>query len=192
MNYADEIKSRVTARELFQFYGFEINRGGFCKSPFASNDKTPSLKVYDGGRGWHDFSSGKGGDIIDFVREYFNLSFADAQKKINDELRLGLRIGEPLTPAQQIEADRKAAERRRAQHEREMAFQRVLTAYHAALDRWIGLDIMKRENAPKGPSEPFRDEYAYAVKHIDAAGYELDRATDKLRGFEKGESNAGM
>lgn len=185
-NYADEIKRAVPAPKLFRFYGFEINSGGFCKSPFAANDKTPSLKVYDGTRGWHDFSSGKGGDIIDFVREYFSLSFSDAQKKINDDLRLGFPIGEKLTPAQQREADRKAAQRKREQIEREMAAKRVLTAYHAALDRWVSLDIMKRENAPKSPSEPFSEEYAYAIKHIDAAAYELDRATDRLREFERG------
>lgn len=183
-NYADEIKRAVPARELFEFYGFEINRAGFCRSPFAANDKTPSLKVYDGGRGWHDFSSGKGGDIIAFVMEYFSLPFMEACKKINDDMRLGLPIGEKLTLSQQKEADRKAAQRKREQIEREMAQKRVLTAYHAALDRWISLDIMKRENAPKSLSEPFSEEYVYAVKHIDAAAYELDRATDALRAFE--------
>lgn len=187
INYADEIKRAVPARELFEFYGFEINRAGFCHSPFAANDKTPSLKVYDGGRGWHDFSSGKGGDIIAFVREYFGLTFMEACKKINDDMRLDLPIGENLTLRQQREADRKAAQRKREQIEREMAVKRVLTAYHAALDRWVSLDIMKRENAPKSPSEPFGEEYAYAVKHIDAAAYELDRATEKLREFERGE-----
>lgn len=188
-NYADEIKRAVPATELFPFYGFEVNRAGFCKSPFAANDKTPSLKVYGGTRGWHDFSSGKGGDVIDFVREYFGLTFLEAQKKISDDMRLGFPIGEKLSREQQIEADRKAAERRQQQKEREMAFQRVLTAYHAALDRWVYLDILKRENAPKSPSEPFNGAYVYACKRIDEAGYELDKATEKLREFERGENN---
>ena len=186
-NYADEIKRAVPARELFEFYGFETNRAGFGHIPFAANDKTPSLKVYDGDRGWHDFSSGKGGDIIAFVQEYFGLSFMEACKKINDDMRLGLPLGEKLTLAQVREADRKAAQRKREQIEREMAAKRVLTAYHAALDRWVSLDIMKRENTPKSPSEPFNEEYAYAVKHIDEAAYELDRATEKLREFERRE-----
>lgn len=186
INYADEIKRAVPARELFEHYGFEINRAGFCHSPFAANDKTPSLKVYDGDRGWHDFSSGKGGDIIAFVREYFNLSFMDACKKLNADFNLHLPLGEKLTLAQMREADRKAAQRKREQIEREIAQKRVLTAYHAALDRWVSLDIMKRENAPKSPSEPFSEEYAYACKHIDEAGYELDCATEKLREFERG------
>jgi DNA primase len=184
VNYADEIKRAVPARELFEHYGFEINRAGFCHSPFAANDKTPSLKVYDGDRGWHDFSSGKGGDIIAFVQEYFNLSFMDACKKINADFDLHLPLGEKLTLAQQREADRKAAQRKREQIEREMAQKRVLTAYHAAYDRWVSLDIMKRENAPQSPSEPFNERYAYAVKRIDEAGYELDKATDALRRFE--------
>ena len=184
VNYADEIKRAVPARELFEHYGFEINRAGFCHSPFAANDKTPSLKVYDGDRGWHDFSSGKGGDIIAFVQEYFNLSFMDACKKLNADFNLHLPLGEKLTLAQMREADRKAAQRKREQIEHEMAAKRVLTAYHAALDRWVSLDIMKRENAPKSQSEPFNEEYDYACKHIDTAGYELDRATDALRAFE--------
>lgn len=184
INYADEIKRAVTARELFEFYGFEINRAGFCRSPFATNDKTPSLKVYGGARGWHDFSSGKGGDVIAFVREYFGLSFLDAQKKINDDFRLGFPIGEKLTTAQQREADRKAAERRKAQKEREAAYNRVLTAYHDALDKWIELDIMRRETAPKSPSEPISPNYLYAINHIDAAGYELDLASEALWQFK--------
>ena len=187
INYADEIKRAVPATEMFPFYGFEVNRAGFCKSPFASNDKTPSLKFYDGTRGWHDFSSGKGGDVIDFVREYFGLTFLEAQKKIDQDFRLCLGVGEPLTRAQQIEADRKAAERRRQQREREMAFQSVLTAYHATLDRWVYLDILKRENAPKSPSEPFNERYVYACKNIDAAACELDTAMNKLYEFGKGD-----
>jgi hypothetical protein len=108
----------------------------------------------------------------------------DACKKLNADFNLHLPLGEKLTLAQMREADRKAAQCKREQIEREMAQKRVLTAYNAALDRWVSLDIMKRENAPKSPSEPFNEEYAYAVKHIDAAAYELDRATDVLRAFE--------
>ncbi len=183
VNYADDIKRAVPATELFPFYGFSINRGGFACCPLHG-EKTASLKVYDGIRGWHCFGCGQGGSVIDFVMRYFGLNFLDAQKKINDDFRLGLPIGEKLTRDQQLEADRKAAERKRQQREREMAYKRVLTAYHAALDRWVSLDIMKRENAPKSPSEPYNEEYVYAVKRIAEAGYELDKATDALRAFE--------
>lgn len=44
MNYADEIKQRLPAREMFEFYGFPVNRGGFACCPFHG-EKTPSCKV---------------------------------------------------------------------------------------------------------------------------------------------------
>ena len=185
VNFAYEIKTAVSAIELFQFYGFEVNRRGFCKSPFSSNDKTPSLKVYGWTRGWHDFSSGKGGDVIDFVREYFGLGFVDAQKKINDDFRLGLPIGEILSREQQLEADRKIAERRRQQQEREKAYNRLLKTYNAALDRWVYLDKLMRENEPKTPSELLiNGKYAYAIKNIDEALCALEVATARLNTFE--------
>lgn len=182
-NYADEIKRAVPMREVAAMYGFEADRTGNICCPFHADSK-PSMHIYDGTRGWWCFVCNEGGDVIDFTRRYFNLSFRDACKKLNCDFGLRLPIGEKLSREQQIEADRKAAERWRQQKEREMSFQRVLTAYHAALDRWIGLDIMKRENAPKSPAEPLNAEYVYAVKRIDEAGYELDRATDALRSFE--------
>lgn len=183
VNYADEIKRAVPMREVAAMYGFEADRSGNIRCPFH-NDTKPSMHIYDGTRGWWCFVCNEGGDVIDFTRRYFNLSFRDACKKLNCDFGLRLPIGEKLSREQQIEADRKAAERRRQQKEREMAYKRVLTAYHAALDRWVYLDILKRENAPKIPSEPFNDKYAYAVKRIDEAAYELDRATDALRAFE--------
>jgi hypothetical protein len=112
MTYSDEIKSRLTAREVFEFYGFSVNRGGFCLSPF-SGEKTPSCKVYDGTRGWYDFSSNRGGDIIDFVRLYFGLPFPTACEKLNVDFQLGLPIGKQHSRQEQIAAQRKAEEQRR-------------------------------------------------------------------------------
>lgn len=183
VNYADEIKRSVPMREVAAMYGFEADRTGNIRCPFH-NDKNPSMHIYDGTRGYWCFVCNEGGDVIDFTRRYFNLSFMDACKKLNADFNLHLPLGEKLTLAQMREADRKAAQRKREQIEREMAQKHVLTAYHAALDRWVSLDIMKRENAPKSTEEPFSEEYAYACKHIDAAAYELDRATDALRAFE--------
>lgn len=184
INFATEINQAVTALELFRFYGFEVNTAGFCRSPFADNDNTPSLKVYGGTRGWHDFSSGKGGDVIDFVREYFGLSFTEAQKKINADFALGLPIGERLTQEEQAEADRKSAERRRQQEQRQMHLTRLMMDYNMAYDRWVYLDTLRRKNKPTSPERPISDEYAYAVKNIDRAGYELDVAEIKLKAFE--------
>ena len=147
-NYADEIKDRVSAKELFEFYGFHINRAGFCLSPF-SREKTPSLKVYKGDKGWHCFSTGKGGDVIDFVQEYFNLSFKDAMAKLNEDFHLGLPIGEKRTPRQQIEEAAKAYRARQVKDEKEKALEAAKSAYWEAYDRWLGISIILERLHPK-------------------------------------------
>lgn len=190
ISYTDQIKAAVTAREVFEHYGFEINRAGFCRSPFAANDKTPSLKVYDGDRGWHDFSSGKGGDIIDFVREYFNLSFPDAQKKLNEDFRLGLPIGERLTPQKQREAERAARERQREVAERKQARERLQRAYDHALDWWVYLDRLRQENAPLRNDGGFCADYAYALRKLPEAEYRLSCAEIAQYKFDHPEENA--
>lgn len=184
ISYTDQIKAAVTAREVFEHYGFEINRAGFCRSPFAENDKTPSLKVYDGDRGWHDFSSGKGGDVISFVQEYFNLSFQDAVKKLNDDLRLGFPIGERLTPDKQREAERAAQERQRKALQEKQTRKRLEAEYNAALDWWVYLDKVKRDN------DPFSAEWCYAVKKLETANYRLTCAEIELYKFEHRDKKA--
>ena len=183
MNYADEIKRRVTARELFQFYGFEINRGGFCKSPFSSNDKTPSLKVYDGGRGWHDFSSGNGGSVIDFVMQYFGLNFQDAIAKINTDFSLGLPIGERISLRQRREMERQQRERQEERAREQMEREQLDGEYWAAFDLWKKYDTNKREYAPKSPDEEFNPLFVEAVKNIDRADYDLFIAEMRLKDY---------
>ena len=183
VNYADEIKRRVTARELFQFYGFEINRGGFCKSPFSSNDKTPSLKVYDGGRGWHDFSSGNGGSVIDFVMQYFGLNFQDAIAKINTDFSLGLPIGERISLRQRREMERQQRERQEERAREQMEREQLDGEYWAAFDLWKKYDTNKREYAPKSPDEEFNPLFVEAVKNIDRADYDLFIAEMRLKDY---------
>lgn len=187
MNYADEIKSRLTAREVFEFYGFSVNRGGFCLSPF-SGEKTPSCKVYDGQRGWYDFSSNRGGDIVDFVRLYFGLSFPAACEKLNVDFQLGLPIGKQHSRQEQIEAQRKAEERKKAIADRQKRAESLQKAYDDALTEWKKLDNVKRNGAPKSPEEGFSSAFAYALRNIDGAAYRLEEAQTELFRFQKEKS----
>lgn len=188
-NYADEIKRAVPATELFPFYGFAINRGGFVCCPLHG-EKTASLKVYPGNKGWKCFGCGAGSSVIDFVMQYFNLSFLDAQKKINEDFRLGLPIGERLTPDQRREAERAAKNRQKAAQERQETRKRLQTAYNRALDWWVYLDTVRRENAPRGISDGFCAEYAWAVKKLPVAEYRLSCAEIALYKFNHPENNS--
>ena len=55
-------------------------------SPFAK-EKTPSFFVNDDKGFWHDFSSGKHGDLIGFLQETERLSFPEAVERLAAEGR---------------------------------------------------------------------------------------------------------
>lgn len=143
MDCAKEIRVRVPASELLSFYGMKIDRAGFCNCPFHQGDKTGSLKVYSGSRGWHCFGCGAGSSVIDFVMLYFGLTFMDAQRKINEDFRLRLPLDRDLSDQEKIEAAQKAREQKEQAREWEKkrialqdAVDRALTAY-VLLDKWL-------------------------------------------------------
>ena len=90
MGMSDEIKAMVTMEDVCRHYGLDIGRGGFMRCPFHSGDRTASLKIYPGDRGWHCFGCHKGGSVINFVMELFNLNFKQAILRINQDFNLGL------------------------------------------------------------------------------------------------------
>ncbi len=114
------IREVLPMREVAEQYGFEVNRAGFMPCPFHSGDDTPSLKIYNGSRGWHCFGCGSGGDPVDFVRRLFSLDVRAAMVRIDTDFGLGLfnekadpealrRIrAERARKAQELEAFREA------------------------------------------------------------------------------------
>lgn len=128
---ADAIKSNIDAKTAAERYGFETNRAGFICCPFH-NEKTPSLKLYSGDRGFSCFGCGTHGSVIDFVERVFNLSFMAACRKLNDDFCLSIPIDRPPT-----ERERKAAriaeaarkEKRKKVDEAEMKYWDTLSAY---------------------------------------------------------------
>ena len=182
MNYADEIKTRLTASEVFQYYGFHPNRAGFVCCPLHG-EKTPSLKIYDDGRGWVCFGCHKGGDVINFVRELFGLSYKEAVAKINEDFFLGLDIGQRRSGRQRLEDARKSYERKKQFEEREKERKRLNDEYWSAFDRWKLFDDNRRKYAPKSCDEEFHPLFVEAVQNINIAEFELELAESRLGGY---------
>ena len=82
-------------------YGCEPNRAGFAKCPFHSNgnERTGSMKIYQGERGWHCFSCHAGGSVIDFTMALFKLDFRAACARLNADFHLGLDLSAPVDTA---------------------------------------------------------------------------------------------
>ena len=75
----DEIKSRIAIEDLASEY-LELKRTGRnfkALSPWT-NERTPSFIVSPEKQIWHDFSSGKGGDIFGFIMEVEGKTFREA------------------------------------------------------------------------------------------------------------------
>lgn len=108
----EEVKDRLTMQEVAQHYGFTPNQSGFVKCPFHTGDRTASLKVYPGGRGFHCFGCNRGGSVIDFAAELFGLTPLDAVRQLDRDFSLNLPLDRQQTPAERREAEQ-AAQRRR-------------------------------------------------------------------------------
>lgn len=159
-------------------YGVTVNKAGFARCPFHA-EKTGSFKANK--HHGHCFGCGWHGDVLDFTGKLFNLSFMDTLKKLNDDFRLGLPIGEELSEEARKEANRAAYQRRKEQERKKQRHDELLQSYHSALDEWIRLDTVIRNEAPQTPFDGFSEAYVDAVKRIDRVGYAVDVAEMKLR-----------
>ena len=158
-------------RQVVEFYGFEVNRGGFISCLFHSGDNSPSLKIYPGNRGFHCFGCGAHGDVIKFVMMLFNLSFAQAVIRLSSDFGLG------LTPTR--ETPKEARERIRAREEAAKAKQREEARYlKKAQEHCYWWNVAKehaptRENMDK-PDFEFDDLYVKALHRLPSLEYWLD------------------
>jgi DNA primase len=79
MDATEEIKSRLNIEDVISEY-VQLKRAGRNwrgLSPFG-NERTPSFMVSPEKQIWHDFSSGKGGNMFSFVMEMEGLDFKGA------------------------------------------------------------------------------------------------------------------
>lgn len=76
MDAVSEVKARLSVEDVVSEYVRLKRTGRNFKglSPF-NNEKTPSFVVSPEKQIWHDFSSGKGGDMFTFVQEMEGLDF---------------------------------------------------------------------------------------------------------------------
>ena len=188
MDYAREIKSRLTMPEMMLHYGFELDRAGFCKCPLHS-EKSGSFKAYPGDRGFSCFGCGAHGSVIDFVMLYFGLSFKDALVKINEDFSIGLPIGEKLDRRKQLEMNKSAFERKRKIEAEKKRREQIENDYWAAFDEWKRLDDNRRNYAPKSPTDPIHPLFVEALKNIDGAEYNLSCAEIARYEYEKRNSH---
>lgn len=151
---AESITDRLTMDDVARRYGFEPTRSGFIRCPFHKGDKTASLKLYPGNRGWCCFGCHKGGTVINFVMELFGINFKQAVLRINTDFGLGLNVGGPVDLAEES----KYLQQRQAE-------QRELDAYREEYHKRCVLHRAYWEALKQGETAPL---YCEALRNIDA------------------------
>lgn len=128
---AEEIKARLSMRQVAVQYGFVLDRANCIICPFHADTK-PSLRIYaEPGKGFYCYSCNAGGSVIDFVMRLFHLNYKQALMRINADFGYsGIPTDhEGLT---RIRRERETAKRVEAQRQ---AVMNELAAEHCRLHR---------------------------------------------------------
>lgn len=179
MNYAVEIKQRLDTKQVLEYYGFKPNRAGFICCPFHS-EKTASMKIYEGDKGYHCFGCGASGDVIKFVQQYFGIGFKDAIQKLNDDFVLNLPLGERITKQKRLEISKQAFERNKVIKEQEEKEKAVKDEYFEALGEYRRLEKQKKDYAPKNHFEDLHPLFIEALQKLAQANERLTEAEMRL------------
>ena len=185
MNYANEIKSRLTMPQILEYYGFTINRAKRIPCPLHNGtDANCGVKEHY----IHCFVCGESADAIKFVMRYFGLDFNSAIVKLNEDFSIGLPIGQKIDRRKQLEMNRQAFIRNRETNARKAEQERLEKDYWKAFDEWKRLDDNKRNYAPKTPTEPLHPIFVEALQNISGAEYRLECAEIARYEYEKRDS----
>ena len=183
MSFAQEIKDSLTTREVFEFYGLKPNSKGFVCCPFHK-EKTPSMKIYEGKRGYYCFGCGASGDVITFIKDFFNISFNDALSKLNQDFSLGFPLGQKIDRRKRLDFARKSFERKRELNNQKKEYQVLKDKYWSAYDLWLKFDQNKIKYAPKREDENFHPLFVEAVHGIGMALHKLEEVEMELYEYE--------
>lgn len=175
----EEVRSRLNIEDVVSEY-VQLKRAGRNfkgLSPFTS-EKTPSFVVSPDKHIWHDFSSGKGGDVFSFVMEVEGIDFRETLE------RLARKAGVDLSQYNSRESGETAKRKKRLLEANELAaryYQQALLRNQHALEY-----VFKIRGLSKEIVQEFRIGYA------PSDGNALVSALEK-RGFSKKEiADAGL
>ena len=152
-SFIDELKQRLRPSDVIG-RSVKLKRQGrewAGLSPFTK-EKSPSFFVNDDKGFFHDFSSGKHGDIISFLQETQRLSFMEAVERLAAEAGMALPAPDP-----------KAARREEARKGLEHWLEEAARWFESQLRRPVGQsarDYLARRGLPEDQWARFRLGYA--------------------------------
>jgi DNA primase len=168
-SFLDEIRARLPVSEVVRRRVKLQKSGREWKglSPFNA-EKTPSFFVNDQKMAWFDFSSGKNGNIFDFVIATEGLSFPEAVERLAGDAGLPL----PVMTHETEEQEKKRASLHEVLEQAALFFEAGLQgragqkARTYLSDRSVGPDVQRQFRLGYAPAEKYALRDALAAKGI--------------------------
>src|SRR5579863_2667429 len=170
-SFLEELKARLPVSDVVRRKVKLMKAGREWRglSPFTS-EKTPSFFVNDHKMAWFDFSSGRNGNIFDFLMATEGLSFPEAVERLAAEAGLALPKASPEAEAQ----DKRRASLQEVLEwaarffESELMHERGAKARAYLAGRGLGPEIQKRFRLGYAPGDKFALRDALAAKGASA------------------------
>ena len=181
LNFAADIKERVSMFDVCQLVGIKPDRHGFARCVFHQ-EKTASMKIYRDG--YKCYGCGDAGDVITFYRHFYGLTFQSACQRINADFHLGLPLDDEVS-LREIRAAQEESRARVAAIRADRAEREWLERDHeAALGEYIKWSNLAALYAPDDPDRAVSGLYAEAVKKLPALEERLTETETRLLAYE--------
>ena len=95
MTVTEYRKAILDSAERIYKAEMDINRSNFAVCPLHDGDSSPSLKIYPDGK-YFCFGCKSGGDVIQFIREKYSLSFKEALIFLDEGYNLHLNLSDEV------------------------------------------------------------------------------------------------
>ena len=184
MNLSSEIKKRVSALDVCRQYGVGVNRAGFARCLWH-NERTASLKIYPGERGYFCFGCHASGSALDLVMKLFDESVADACKRLNADFRLGLMATGNSSTAQRIAQNRAIWERKKQAERAEREYRELIDEFNGAIYHLRAVEMLYDAAEPTDRDADFSEAFCVAARERERARARADDALEALQEFEK-------
>lgn len=176
MNYAEEIKERLTLADVVETYTGERLHNGKMHCPFH-NERTASFTVYKNNT-FYCFGCGVSGDVFEFVKRLHNVNFSQAVIRLNNDFALGLPLTGSYDRAEHLKQQKLRKEKRIAE---EQARKKADDEYWLWLDRVMYLEKILKIYKPNSPDETPNTMFIVALHWLPYAEYRLSIAYDEKR-----------
>jgi DNA primase len=182
IDYAAQIKDRLSMFDVVLRYipNAKIHNNEIL-CPFHS-EKTPSCHIWDDH--FKCFGCGKYGDVISFVRDYFNLSFQDALAKLNCDFGLNLPLDRKPTLKEAVEAQKRWAAIVKERQAKEANFATMHSRYLTACAEFQRLRQNYIKHKPESICTELHPLFVEALQNLSYYDYLTTDLSEQLSRLE--------